>query len=87
MKSIRTRVVTVSILFLYTLSAQAELKLPHIISDNMVLQRDQPVSIWGWAEAGAEVTVAFAGQKKTTTTRFACSSRNAIHRASRHSTR
>ena len=34
----------------------------------MVLQRDMQVPIWGWAEAGEEVTVSFAGQTKTTTT-------------------
>ena len=30
---------------------------------NMVLQRDKPLNIWGWAEPGEEVTVAFAGQQ------------------------
>jgi len=43
----------------------AELKMPGMFSDNMVLQRDKPVPVWGWAEQGAEVTVEFAGQKKT----------------------
>ncbi len=32
----------------------------------MVLQREKPVTIWGWADAGEMVTVAFAGQSKTT---------------------
>jgi hypothetical protein len=31
----------------------------------MVLQRDQEVPVWGWDEPGAEITVEFAGQKKT----------------------
>jgi len=31
----------------------------------MVLQREMPVPIWGWATAGESVTVEFAGQKKT----------------------
>jgi sialate O-acetylesterase len=44
----------------------AELKLPAIFSDHMVLQRDAPISVWGWADAGAEITVGFAGQTKTT---------------------
>jgi len=43
----------------------AQLKVPAIFSDNMVLQRDKPVPVWGWAEQGTEVTVDFAGQKKT----------------------
>jgi sialate O-acetylesterase len=31
----------------------------------MVLQRDKPVPIWGWAKAGEKVTVTFAGQTKS----------------------
>ena len=45
----------------------SELKMPAIFADGMVLQRDKPVSVWGWADAGTEVTVEFAGQKKTAT--------------------
>ncbi len=30
---------------------------------NMVLQRDKPLNIWGWAAPGEEVTLAFAGQQ------------------------
>jgi sialate O-acetylesterase len=40
----------------------ADVKLPNIFSDHMVLQRDQTVPVWGWADAGEEVTVAIAGQ-------------------------
>ena len=40
--------------------------LPNVIGDNMVLQRDLPVPIWGWAEPGEQVIVSFAGQSKTT---------------------
>jgi len=35
------------------------LKLPRLISDGMVLQRDAPLKIWGWAGAGEAVTVQF----------------------------
>ena len=38
----------------------AAIKLPAIIGDNMVLQRDRPVPIWGWADKGEEVTVTVA---------------------------
>lgn len=38
----------------------AEVKLPAVISDHMVLQRNQPVPIWGWAAPGEHVTVRFA---------------------------
>jgi len=46
-------------------STLAELKMPAVFSDGMVLQRDQSVPVWGWADPGAEVTVTFAGQEKT----------------------
>lgn len=42
---------------------QADVRLPQILSGHMVLQREQPVRIWGWADAGERVTVDFAGQK------------------------
>jgi sialate O-acetylesterase len=54
-------------IFLATLaSARAEVKLPAIFSDHMVLQRDATVPVWGWAEPGEEVSVSVAGQIKTT---------------------
>ncbi len=34
----------------------AEVNLPAFISDNMVLQRSRPATIWGWADAGEEIT-------------------------------
>lgn len=45
----------------------AEIKLPAIISDHMVLQRDSAVPIWGWAKAGEKVSVSFGEQKKSAT--------------------
>lgn len=47
-----------------SLSAQAEERLAQIFQDNMVLQRERPVPVWGWAKAGAQVEVSFGGQKK-----------------------
>ena len=35
----------------------------NLFQSNMVLQRDKPLNIWGWAEPGEEVTVSFAGQQ------------------------
>jgi sialate O-acetylesterase len=45
----------------------ADLRLAAPLSDHMVLQREKPVAVWGWADAGEAVTVAFAGQSKTVT--------------------
>jgi sialate O-acetylesterase len=47
-------------------SADAGLKLPAIFGDNMLLQQQQRVPVWGWASPGAEVTVSFSGQTKST---------------------
>jgi len=38
----------------------------NVFQANMVLQRDKPIAIWGWAHAGETVTVSFAGQTVTT---------------------
>ena len=46
-------------------SALADVSLPAIFSDHMVLQRDQKDRVWGWAEPGEEVTVGMCGQTKT----------------------
>ena len=43
-------------------AAFAELKLPAIIGDHMVLQQKQTNPIWGWDTPGTRVTVTFAGQ-------------------------
>jgi len=43
----------------------AELRLAVLFSDHMVVQRDKPVPVWGWADPGESVTVNFAGQQKT----------------------
>lgn len=51
---------------LLPLGASAEVKLPAIFSEHMVLQRDQPATVWGWADAGEEVTVTIGKQTKKT---------------------
>ena len=43
--------------------ALADVTLPAIFAEHMVLQRDQKVPVWGFAEDGEKVTVTFAGQK------------------------
>jgi len=56
----------VSSLLLAPLNA-ADLKLSSVFSDHMVLQREMPVPVWGWADPGQKVTVEFAGQTKSAT--------------------
>lgn len=50
---------------LSAVKSSATVTLPRIIGSNMVLQRDQPVPIWGWAAVGEKVTVRFGKQEKT----------------------
>ncbi|MBV9923407.1 MAG: sialate O-acetylesterase [Acidobacteria bacterium] len=47
-------------------SARAEVTLPDVLSDSMVLQRGVRVPVWGTAAPGEAVTVGFAGQTKRT---------------------
>ena len=42
------------------------LSVHNLFQSNMVLQRGKPVSIWGWADPGKEISVTFAGQTKKT---------------------
>lgn len=64
MKRYLSRLSMVLILFIAcvsSVSAQA-LRLPAVIGDHMVLQREMPVTIWGWASPGQAVEVSFKGQ-------------------------
>ena len=54
-----------AVLLATTLSIQAKVHVPSVFADHMVLQRGVPVPVWGWADAGEDVTVEFAGQKKS----------------------
>ncbi len=43
-------------------AATAAIRLPRLIGDRMVLQRDVELKIWGWADPGEKVTVRFMGK-------------------------
>lgn len=49
-------------LALVSQAAFANVKLANVFTDNMVLQRDKSVGVWGQADPGENVTVSFAGQ-------------------------
>ncbi len=46
----------------------AQIKLPQIIRDSMILQRDAKVKVWGWASPAEKITVTFNSKKYKTTT-------------------
>jgi sialate O-acetylesterase len=49
-------------------AARGDVTLPAVIGDHMVLQRGMPITIWGWASPGEDVTVAVADLKGTVKT-------------------
>src|SRR5436190_10019567 len=52
---------------IFAVCVRANVSLPDVISDGMVLQQNHKVPIWGKAEPGESVTVRFGGQSKNTT--------------------
>jgi sialate O-acetylesterase len=47
--------------------AWGDVRLPALIGDEMVLQRDVSLPIWGWAEPGETIAIKFHGMTRTTT--------------------
>jgi len=58
--------VSATLTILFALPTMADVTLPCVFSDHMVLQRDKPVAVWGWAEKGEKVTVTVAGKTAST---------------------
>src|ERR1044071_3760823 len=50
------------LLLLLSAVARADVRVPSVIGDNMVLQQGRKVRLWGWAEPGERVTVTFRGK-------------------------
>ena len=44
--------IPISFVCLLATTADADVKLASIFGDSMVLQREMPVPVWGWAEPG-----------------------------------
>ena len=44
----------------------ADVLMPALFADHMVLQRDQANAMWGWAEPSGKVVVVFGGQTEVT---------------------
>lgn len=54
-------------LLLAPCATRADVRMPALFSDNMVLQQGAPVPVWGWADDGESITVEIAGQHATAT--------------------
>ena len=51
------KVFTIVITLYLPFSVMAEVKLPALLSSNMVLQRNAVVKLWGWADTGEKITI------------------------------
>ncbi len=61
-------VMLIMIFFAACFPTQAQIKLPQIIRDSMILQRDIKINVWGWASKGERVNVKFNGKSYHTKT-------------------
>ena len=59
------RCLLIAALATLTVSTQAKVRLPHIICDNMVIQQQTEVRLWGWAKPGKEVQVTTSWNQQT----------------------
>ena len=57
MKRVTLFILTALCSLLFLSSIKAEVKLPAIVSSNMVLQRDATIVLWGWADANEKITI------------------------------
>src|SRR5947209_11406946 len=48
-------------------SLKADVRLPKIFTSHAVLQRGQPIHVWGWSDPGETVSVALNGATQSTT--------------------
>ena len=51
------RILFLAVLAIMSWGMQAKVKLPHLISDNMVIQQQTDVRLWGWTKPGKKVVV------------------------------
>lgn len=49
------------------LKTNAQIRLPQLVANGMVLQRDAPLNIWGWAAPGEQISMKFKGKQYKTT--------------------
>ncbi len=66
--TIAKRLPAICFCFIITSCIHAQIKLPQIIRDSMILQRDIKINMWGWASKGEKVSVQFNNKTYRTTT-------------------
>lgn len=66
MKYKNIRIITLLLCIFCTVLFEAKIKLPNLVSDGMVLQRNQKLNIWGKADANEKVEVKFLNKNYKT---------------------
>lgn len=54
-------------LFFHCTAVLGKVRLPKLVSDGMVIQRDTKLKIWGWADENEKIKISFKGKNYTTT--------------------
>ena len=57
----------VALLLALATATAADLRLPTVFGDHMVLQRGRPIPVWGWAAPGSTITASLAGARTQAT--------------------
>ena len=52
----------VAVLIVHAVDLSAQVKLPRLISDGLILQRDTEIKLWGWASPNEKIKLTFKGQ-------------------------
>ena len=62
-----TIITTICFFFLVVQTLNAQVRLPRLIRDSMILQRDSKINIWGWASKNEKIRIKFNGKNFKTT--------------------
>ena len=63
------RILSSIILILTVIQASGAVRLPSVLSDGMILQRNEPIKIWGWADEGENIEIIWNGKSYIATAR------------------
>ena len=61
------KLLAVAAMTLFITGVQAKVKLPHILGDNMILQQDTEVNLWGWDKPNTDIKVSTSWASQTHT--------------------
>jgi sialate O-acetylesterase len=62
---LKCRILCIAACMLETGAAMADVRLPRLVGDHMVLQRDSKLILWGWADPDERLGIEFHGQHAT----------------------